>query len=63
MSKKLIVEVGLLNKMFSMFFKAKENHKEDEFIDNLGKKNENWEKFGQNGILTWKTLYLQPNVH
>jgi hypothetical protein len=61
MSKKLIVEVGLLNKMFSMFFKAKEKNKEDEFIDNLGKKNAElgkvWSKWNsdmQNTLLATK---------
>ena len=69
MSKKLIVEVGLLNKMFSMFFKAKENHKEDEFIDSLGKKNAElgkvWSKWNsdmENTLLATKRALKVHNL-
>jgi hypothetical protein len=69
MSKKLIVEVGLLSKMFSMFFKAKEKNKEDEFIDNLGKKNAElgkvWSKWNsdmENTLLATKRALKVHNL-
>jgi hypothetical protein len=69
MSKKLIVEVGLLNKMFSMFFKAKEKNKEDEFIDSLGKKNAElgkvWSKWNsdmENTLLATKRALKVHNL-
>lgn len=38
MSKRMIVEVNLLSKLFGAFFKAKEAGKEDEFKDTLRSK-------------------------
>jgi hypothetical protein len=65
MSKKLIVEVGLLNKMFSMFFKAKEKNKEDEFIDALSQKNaqlgkiwSKWDADMENALLATKKMLI-----
>lgn len=38
MSKKMLVEVNLLSKLFGAFFKAKEDGKEDEFKNSLRSK-------------------------
>jgi hypothetical protein len=69
MSKKLVVEVGLLNKMFSMFFKAKEKNKEGEFIDALAKKDaelgkvwSKWDKDMENTLLTTKRMLIANNI-
>jgi hypothetical protein len=52
-----------------MFFKAKENHKEDEFIDNLGKKNAElgkvWSKWNsdmENTLLATKRALKVHNL-
>lgn len=69
MPKKLIVEVSLLNKMFSMFFKAKENNKEDEFIDSLSQKNaelgriwSKWDNDMEKALLTTKKMLIANKI-
>lgn len=69
MPKKLIVEVSLLNKMFSMFFKAKENNKEDEFIDSLSQKNaelgriwSKWDNDMEKVLLTTKKMLIANKI-
>ncbi len=69
MPTKLIVEVSLLNKMFSMFFKAKEKNKEDEFIDSLSQKNaelgriwSKWDKDMENALLTTKKMLMANKI-